>query len=513
VQQDVPPTPDPEAIAQLPDNPKHWSPSQLSVYLSSALRLKGGGSIPAPVAKDIAAFALREKLTGRTFLKLGDENLAAMGVNQLWREALLSASRTLRKKVLKGRIWGFGSPADAESENTTPIKPTKRRIPSTVEEEASLPKTPPSVGYRGGRVRGMIESLERSSGSTGSDEDLENQPLTDERLENELKAAGLWINDDAEVDDDLSGNLSASSSSDNEMVDDHHSRNSSVGSQPPAYTRTGPFDVSEEPSIQELLSQDMPSQGKAHSRREGTFEEAPSWGAMVWEKDADIVGGTAKKITPSDAPRPIKPGVIHGDVQPNILNMFGDSTEGQQSKPPVSEVDAHVLLDAFRLRLEQMEQRLKELELRDQEREKELAALRENEKRRVLEEEQRKQHERRLTIDLSPEPDPYAHVVNTDDESVDIPWPRPIRQPFTPGEAPKTLAISGQNDRVLMEEPESMEDKADKGTSKQSGDHPVNQSGDLIPSELPAYVFLVSFGVCAVVARVLFRRLAGGRRG
>jgi hypothetical protein len=47
------------------------------VYLSSALRLKGGASIPAPVAKDIAAFALREKLTGRAFLKLSDENLAA----------------------------------------------------------------------------------------------------------------------------------------------------------------------------------------------------------------------------------------------------------------------------------------------------------------------------------------------------------------------------------------------------------------------------------------------------
>ena len=30
-----------------------------------------------------------------------------MGVNNLWREALLNASRNLRQNVLKGRIWGF----------------------------------------------------------------------------------------------------------------------------------------------------------------------------------------------------------------------------------------------------------------------------------------------------------------------------------------------------------------------------------------------------------------------
>src|ERR1700728_3780953 len=42
-----------------------------------------------------------------------------MGMNKLWRTALLSASRSLRKNVLRGRIWGIGSPThnDDDSEN------------------------------------------------------------------------------------------------------------------------------------------------------------------------------------------------------------------------------------------------------------------------------------------------------------------------------------------------------------------------------------------------------------
>lgn len=52
-----------------------WTPMQLSVYLTAALRLKGGGSVPPAVAKDIAAFALSAKLTGRSFVRLTEESL------------------------------------------------------------------------------------------------------------------------------------------------------------------------------------------------------------------------------------------------------------------------------------------------------------------------------------------------------------------------------------------------------------------------------------------------------
>jgi hypothetical protein len=233
---------------------------------------------------------------------------------------------------------------------------------------------------------------------------------------------------------------------------------------------------------------------------------------MVWEKDSDIIGGTAKKITPAEAPRPIKPGVIHGDAQPNILNMFGNHTESQEFEPATSEFNSSALLDEFRIRLERMEERLKELELRDEEKEKELAVLRDNEKTRIAERERQKQHQRRLTIDLSPESDPYAAVVDTDEEPVDIPWPRPIRHPFTPSTVLTPLVIPGQKNTVPVEEPPSMEEK-DKVTTKPHDDPPIDQTDDLVPSELPAYVLLVGLGVCVVVARVLFRRIGGGRRG
>lgn len=461
-----------------------------------------------------------------------------MGVNQLWREALLAASRTLRKKVLKGRIWGFGSPLGPDDpEHGTPIESSssKRRIPSTVDEEESDRSPPPSAGFRMGRVRGIVDSLERSgssNGSGGSDEvDVENQALDDERMENELRAAGLWIGDEPDADDDLAGNLSASASSsssaassDNEMVEDFHFRNSS-GSQPPTYSRATAGDGLEEPSIEQLLVHDssfVPPSQKKHSHG-WTFEEAPSVGAMAWERDQDIVGGTAKKVVPAQAPRPIKPGVINGTPQPTVLDIFG--TSGPQESFPSTELkaardDASVLLEVFKARLEATERKLKELEVREEEREKELVRLRENEKRRVVEEEEeeRRKRARRSTIDLSPELDPYATVVDEDDP-VDIPWPRPVRQPSSLTKAITPLAIpSGENKHPITEDLKPAEQKEGPKVGKEvendsgEGDPPLEPIMDPTPSELPAYVLLVSLGVATVVARVLFRRMGGERR-
>ncbi|KAJ1307543.1 hypothetical protein OPQ81_001640 [Rhizoctonia solani] len=98
-----------EPLPSLPDNPRIWTPSQLAQYLLTALRFKGQKSLeapPKPVAQDIANFVVKYKLNGRIFLRLQDKDLEEMGINKLWRAALMASSLELRKSLLKGRIWG-----------------------------------------------------------------------------------------------------------------------------------------------------------------------------------------------------------------------------------------------------------------------------------------------------------------------------------------------------------------------------------------------------------------------
>lgn len=72
-----------------------------------------------------------------------------MGINQLWRNVLLSSSLELRKSLLKGRIWGFGpeEETDAFISRRSTHEPG-RRVPSTVHEReetrarASIPSSP-----------------------------------------------------------------------------------------------------------------------------------------------------------------------------------------------------------------------------------------------------------------------------------------------------------------------------------------------------------------------------------
>lgn len=71
------------SVDDLPDNPKLWTPSQLAIYLATALRMTSIGKpgeiepigLPALVAKDIAAFVKGARIGGRTFLRLNEEDL------------------------------------------------------------------------------------------------------------------------------------------------------------------------------------------------------------------------------------------------------------------------------------------------------------------------------------------------------------------------------------------------------------------------------------------------------
>jgi len=66
----------PVKFEDLPTNPKLWTPSQLSSYLATALRVRSGEamSLPLPVARDIATFIKESKINGRLFLRLCEKD-------------------------------------------------------------------------------------------------------------------------------------------------------------------------------------------------------------------------------------------------------------------------------------------------------------------------------------------------------------------------------------------------------------------------------------------------------
>lgn len=130
-------------------------------------------SLPLPVARDIATFVKESKINGRLFLRLCEQDLDQMGVNKLWKDALLTSSRNLRRNVLKGKIWAAtseGDPdddlfADTSSSSTSSLE----SLHSAADGDISGPHLiKPYRRYRNGRVRGMVESFERS-GSFSSD--------------------------------------------------------------------------------------------------------------------------------------------------------------------------------------------------------------------------------------------------------------------------------------------------------------------------------------------------------
>ncbi|KAI9452518.1 hypothetical protein F5148DRAFT_1289562 [Russula earlei] len=165
-----------EPDGELPLNPKTWTPSQLSVYLTRALRVRSGERLPERVAHDIASWVRREGVSGRAFLRWTDESLKVLGVNMLWRSALLAAARNLRQNVLRGRIWG--NPAsDLEQEQEQ--GQGQGDAPSSHVSSSSSLDLPLADGEAGsehrltrrlrvstnanGRVRGMVDKWERSS--------------------------------------------------------------------------------------------------------------------------------------------------------------------------------------------------------------------------------------------------------------------------------------------------------------------------------------------------------------
>ncbi|KAI0763316.1 hypothetical protein BD413DRAFT_211684 [Trametes elegans] len=290
----------PPSIEQLPENPKLWTPSQLAIYLTSALRVTSGNKpgeiesigLPPLVAKDIASFVRSARIGGRTFLRMNEEDLEALGMNKKWRQALLAALRNLRQDVLKGRIWGAdGSPTSSPSVESGSadqifLNTLFNSSSSSIDSSSSIstggddhPDGPGAVlgrskarRYRNGRVRGMIESFERS-GSFSSEGGVEDG---DTGLALDRANLRRWARQEGQVTGQIV------------MVDESPSptRRRPLPI-PPVFTgaSSGPLGDEEEPTMEALLAT--------------LAKEQPATGARAWE-EMDLEPGVTVKRVPSN---------------------------------------------------------------------------------------------------------------------------------------------------------------------------------------------------------------------
>ncbi|KAF8339630.1 uncharacterized protein EI90DRAFT_3037286 [Cantharellus anzutake] len=265
---------------EIPANPKHWSPTSLSLYLGHVLSNKTGGTFPDPVVRDIQLVIIRERMNGKSFLHLTEEDLVKLGINPIWRPKFLSQAYRLRQKVVRGQIVGFdedGSPSASPpctksetskgSSKSTPsprgskiYQERQQQVTTGTKDETgwigrALLGTPsptrsrlsgePNPSYRlnqsfgsssVSRVRGMVASYERSLGSDSASSCSDTGDEADDEFFDKGRDFGsslttyLEISPKGTVDDATSTTLVVSTGVENDQMLSGHSPDSIVQS-------------------------------------------------------------------------------------------------------------------------------------------------------------------------------------------------------------------------------------------------------------------------------------------
>ena len=246
----------------------------------------------------------------------------SLGMNKKWRDALLTAARNLRQNVLKGRIWGGadGSPATSPSpQSASPPKlfsnPELNSSSSSIESSASLSgeddssQSGAALGrskarrYRNGRVRGMIESFERS-GSFSSDGGFEDGEGPAEERVNLRR----WARQEAQ----LTGQRVLESPS--------PSRRRPLPVPPsPSGSHSSRLVADEEPTVEALLAE--------------MAREQPMTGARAWEEMDLAPGVTVKRVPEMQAPVPIRLEAVPETIGHKTVTGLGSGrSSGGSSK-------------------------------------------------------------------------------------------------------------------------------------------------------------------------------------
>ncbi|KAG1820820.1 uncharacterized protein BJ212DRAFT_1477916 [Suillus subaureus] len=88
---------------ELPRNPKHWSTDDFASHFATSFR--AGNALSSEDQGHLLRVIKEQNITGRSFLRLTDADLASLSLTPGQRLHLLEASRALRADVLRGRIW------------------------------------------------------------------------------------------------------------------------------------------------------------------------------------------------------------------------------------------------------------------------------------------------------------------------------------------------------------------------------------------------------------------------
>ncbi|KAI9454783.1 hypothetical protein BJY52DRAFT_1283141 [Lactarius psammicola] len=497
-----------EPEEDLPHNPKTWTPSQLSVYLTTALRVRSGARLPERVARDITSWVRREAVTGRAFLRWTDEDLKALGVNTLWRGALLTAARNLRQNMLRGRIWGTPTSEPEQEESPSLSYAFPASSPDLTLADANVDADTGRVRWNtnaNGRVRGMVDKWERESASSrsssrssshrrsesdgrselGSDADIDTVPTTNDAV-SPTPPLPFPSKDSAAVDDateepsieDLLAAASASSGADGRLDLDIGTTMRRVDA---VHDTVVPRrDGSGSGSSNGIGAGSVRSFGSRRNGGDGSNNGSQRARRTVVDIFADPVdvdplsAATANAGVQVDARRPAE--IEDGRAVEEEAEAGAEAELEARERALEDEMrGTRALLEEFRRRLEEVEARVGAMEQQQQQ-----ALNTHNDK----------------AIEAVPE-EPCVAPEFFDDPAPSLPLllPEAITVPPTP-----TDETSASSDVSCTG------DDADSERSVVS--RPVGLGPETV-SDLPSYVFLVGLGVCTVVLQVVLKRVAG----
>ncbi|KAH9974701.1 hypothetical protein BGW80DRAFT_1302194 [Lactifluus volemus] len=491
-------------------DPETWASSQLSEYLTTALRIRSGERLPERVACDIASWVRREGVNGSTFLRWTEEDLKALGVNTRWRRALLAAASNLQQNVLQGRTLDNQS-SDQEQEPeendslSSPLdfpRASELADPDTSAERYRSRRMRLSTNVNG-RVRGMVDKWERES--VGSSSDSSRRCGSESDSGSELGEHDLV----AMIEEDIVDACGGASNDENKF-------------------RAAEAAVGEEPSIEDLLA----------AQPALTVPKDNSWGGRAWEEFD--VGVTVRRLETHDTvvavrrpPRDDRgssgsdPGSANAGR--NTCDVFTRST-GRRVGRHVREVsnnngvedDAQAagrrLADVFAVvHAEGVVQPDAESCTEEAEAEEECVLENEVHETRCLLEEFKRRLEvvearvDAMEVEWSAVEDSRVGTVEEDrhDTAVEVAPERWLEVHDT-GDVVPLAEVPKKRGKV--EEPEyvTQHESADSDTKNHVAAHcHAVDLGPTTVSDLPSYVLLVGLGVCTVVLQVVLKHVTG----
>lgn len=394
-------------------------------------------------------------------------------MNRLWKDALLTSSRNLRRNVLRGKIWGPPAEDDPDDDLFADMSNSSTSSLDSL-HNATDGDDPRPHRYRNGRVRGMVESLERS-GSISSDASF-----------SELAERNAFIAQYVSNQDVISQSPVEATSQFSEPP-----AHTSLPLPPPA-TDSPPKSLNNRPlpqipvhpSLRELPADDLTVEELLEA--EGG-EMSSSWGARAWEEFDNKPGITAKKLI-QVAPHSDNtiPDVIHGGLSTVTESRSGEGSGGRKPRDERRIVTAIFSPAPFPNHIPSKNKR--EEELQDQV--KSTTLMLEEYKKRLEEVERKVSHMAEVEVRLT------QKIEKADQENKEL--QEMVR------EAERKAAAS-QSNHSSRPHP-----TVDQGGSVAARRRKVIENLDPQSiSALSQYVLLVGMGVCAVVFRVVLKKVIG----